>query len=73
MAKNDVPNLLQSVKFRATELFPSNRMTATICNGVITWWDFFGRKRPTPVMEHDYGELPDDKYIIECLEEHYER
>jgi hypothetical protein len=48
-------------------------MTATICNGVITWWDFFGRKRPTPVMEHDYGELPDDKYIIECLEEHYER
>jgi hypothetical protein len=48
-------------------------MLSTICYGVITWWEYFEPGEATLIMEHDYGEMPDDEYIIDCLGEHYER
>jgi hypothetical protein len=70
MSKTKLINSIQQIKLNSLRLFPENKMFSTVCNGTVSWWEYFD-DQPTCVMEHDVDDGPDEHYIQECLEEHY--
>lgn len=68
---SDFLNRIQDIKMRSLSLFPSNKMHSTVCDGVVLWWEFFERGKPTCVLEHDFDDTPDNVFMQKCLEPYY--